>query len=144
MSTHNTCKTRTRECESLVGKYSCESEFGFSEPKYSRVRVRVTHECTRGQPYPVKNDEEGLKNLWAGQQKLLEAFDLQFPDQRQPALTVPPALPTFPALQARLAPPTEALTITPAISPPAGPAPIPISHPPEVLHPKPAQFTNPS
>src|SRR5271168_2479050 len=69
--------------------------------------------------HPVKNNEEGLKNLWAGQQKLLEAFDLQFPDQRQPALTVPPALPTFPALQA----------------PPAGPAPIPIS---------PAQFTNPS
>src|ERR1700678_540843 len=85
--------------------------------------------------HPVKNDEEGLKNLWAGQQKLLEAFDLQFPDQRQPALTVPPALPTLPALQARPAPPTEALTITPAISPPAGPAPIPIS---------PAQFTNPS
>src|ERR1700678_848436 len=79
--------------------------------------------------HPVKNDEEGLKILWAGQQKLLEAFDLQFPDQRQPALTVPPALPTLPA------PPTEALTITPAISPPAGPAPIPIS---------PAQFTNPS
>src|SRR6202522_1679920 len=73
--------------------------------------------------HPVKNDEEGLKNLWAGQQKLLEAFDLQFPDQRQPALTVPPALPTLPALQARPAPPTEALTITPAISPPAGPAP---------------------
>src|SRR5271168_4754934 len=94
--------------------------------------------------HPVKNDEEGLKNLWAGQQKLLEAFDLQFPDQRQPALTVPPALPTFPALQARPAPPTQALTITPVISPPAGPAPIPISHPPEVLHPKPAQFTNPS
>src|ERR1700678_2979370 len=88
--------------------------------------------------HPVKNDEEGLKNLWAGQQKLLEAFDLQFPDQRQPALTVPPAL------QARPAPPTQALTITPAISPPAGPAPIPISHPLEVLHPKPAQFTNPS
>src|SRR5271168_4415843 len=106
--------------------------------------------------HPVKNDEEGLKILWAGQQKLLEAFDLQFPDQRQPALTVhpalptlpalqarprqpaltvPPALPTLPALQARPAPPTEALTITPAISPPAGPAPIPIS---------PAQFTNPS
>src|ERR1700678_3196392 len=85
--------------------------------------------------HPVKNDEEGLKNLWAGQQKLLEAFDLQFPDQRQPALTVPPALPTLPALQARPAPPTQALTITPAISPPAGPAPIPIS---------PAQFTNPS
>src|SRR5271163_2210411 len=98
--------------------------------------------------HPVKNDEEGLKILWAGQQKLLEAFDLQFPDQRQPALTVhpalptlpalqarprqpaltvPPALPTLPALQARPAPPTEALTITPAISPPAGPAPIPIS-----------------
>src|ERR1700678_2715998 len=94
--------------------------------------------------HPVKNDKEGLKNLWAGQQKLLEAFDLQFPDQRQPALTVPPALPTFPALQARPAPPTQALTITPAISPPAGPAPIPISHPLEVLHPKPAQFTNPS
>src|SRR6202522_1329849 len=94
--------------------------------------------------HPVKNDEEGLKNLWAGQQKLLEAFDLQFPDQRQPALTVPPAIPTFPALQARPAPPTQALTITPAISPPAGPAPIPISHPLEVLHPKPAQFTNPS
>src|SRR6202522_1823847 len=106
--------------------------------------------------HPVKNNEEGLKILWAGQQKLLEAFDLQFPDQRQPALTVhpalptlpalqarprqpaltvPPALPTLPALQARPAPPTEALTITPAISPPAGPAPIPIS---------PAQFTNPS
>src|SRR6202522_2946636 len=85
--------------------------------------------------HPVKNDEEGLKNLWAGQQKLLEAFDLQFPDQRQPALTDPPALPTLPALQARPAPPTQALTITPAISPPAGPAPIPIS---------PAQFTNPS
>src|ERR1700678_4449474 len=85
--------------------------------------------------HPVKNDEEGLKILRAGQQKLLEAFDLQFPDQRQPALTVPPALPTFLALQARPAPPTEALTITPAISPPAGPAPIPIS---------PAQFTNPS
>src|ERR1700678_3185764 len=106
--------------------------------------------------HPVKNDEEGLKILWAGQQKLLEAFDLQFPDQRQPALTdhpalptlpdlparprlpaltVPPALPTLPALQARPAQPTEALTITPAISPPAGPAPIPIS---------PAQFTNPS
>src|SRR5271168_4674054 len=34
-----------------MGKYLCESEFGFSEPKYSRVRVRVTHECTRGQPY---------------------------------------------------------------------------------------------
>src|SRR6202522_3917367 len=85
--------------------------------------------------HPVKNDEEGLKNLWAGQQKLLEAFDLQFPDQRQPALTVPPALPTLPALQARPAPPTQALTITPAISPPAGPAPIPIS---------PVQFTNPS
>src|SRR5271155_516127 len=106
--------------------------------------------------HPVKNDEEGLKFLWAGQQKLLEAFDLQFPDHRQPALTVPPALPTLPALparprqpaltvppalptlpalQARPAPPTEALTITPAISPPAGPAPIPIS---------PAQFTNPS
>src|ERR1700678_2171598 len=106
--------------------------------------------------HPVKNDEEGLKNLWARQQKLLEAFDLQFPDQRQPALTVhpalptlpalqarprqpaltvPPALPTLPALQARPAPPTEALTITPAISPPAGPGPIPIS---------PAQFTNPS
>src|ERR1700678_550507 len=85
--------------------------------------------------HPVKNDEEGLKNLWAGQQKLLEAFDLQFPDQRQPALTVPLALPTFPDLQARPAPPTEALTITPAISPLAGPAPIPIS---------PAQFTNPS
>src|SRR5271155_214858 len=71
--------------------------------------------------HPVKNDEEGLKILWAGQQKLLEAFDLQFPDQRQPALTVPPALPTLPALQARPAPPTQALTITPAISPPAGP-----------------------
>src|SRR5271155_5689077 len=85
--------------------------------------------------HPVKNDEEGLKILWAGQQKLLEAFDLQFPDQRQPALTVPPALPTLLALQARPAPPTEALTITPAISPPAGPGPIPIS---------PAQFTNPS
>src|ERR1700678_2919298 len=85
--------------------------------------------------HPVKNDEEGLKILWAGQQKLLEAFDLQFPDQRQPALTDPPALPTLPALQARPAPPTQALTITPAISPPAGPAPIPIS---------PAQFTNPS
>src|SRR6202522_3225460 len=85
--------------------------------------------------HPVKNNEEGLKNSWAGQQKLLEAFDLQFPDQRQPALTVPPALPTLPALQARPAPPTQALTITPAISPPAGPAPIPIS---------PAQFTNPS
>src|SRR5271155_1987392 len=85
--------------------------------------------------HPVKNDEEGLKILWAGQQKLLEAFDLQFPDQRQPALTVPPALPTLPALQARPAPPTQALTITPAISPLAGPAPIPIS---------PAQFTNPS
>src|ERR1700678_4009219 len=85
--------------------------------------------------HPVKNDEEGLKILWAGQQKLLEALALQFPDQRQPALTVPPALPTLPALQARPAPPTEALTITPAISPPAGPAPIPIS---------PAQFTNPS
>src|ERR1700678_3563707 len=85
--------------------------------------------------HPVKNDEEGLKFLWAGQQKLLEAFDLQFPSQRQPALTVPPALPTLPALQARLAPPTQALTITPAISPPAGPAPIPIS---------PAQLTNPS
>src|ERR1700678_190887 len=85
--------------------------------------------------HPVKNDEEVLKILCAGQQKLLEAFDLQFPDQRQPALTVPPALPTLPALQARPAPPTEALTITPAISPPAGPAPIPIS---------PAQFTNPS
>src|SRR6202522_2003468 len=85
--------------------------------------------------HPVKNDEEGLKILLAGQQKLLEAFDLQFPDQCQPALTVPPALPTLPALQARPAPPTEALTITPAISPPAGPAPIPIS---------PAQFTNPS
>src|SRR6202522_3761340 len=106
--------------------------------------------------HPVKNDEEGLKILWAGQQKLLEAFDLQFPGQRQPALTVhpalptlpalqarprqpaltvPPALPTLPALQARPAPPTEALTITPAISPPAGPGPIPIS---------PAQFTNPS
>src|ERR1700678_3052761 len=27
----------------------------------------------------VKNNEEGLKNLWAGQQKLLEAFDLQIP-----------------------------------------------------------------
>src|SRR6202522_4299040 len=88
--------------------------------------------------HPVKNNEEGLKNLWAGQQRLLEAFDLQFPDQRQPALTVPPAL------QARPAPPTQALKITPAISPPAGPAPIPISHPLEVLHPKPAQFTNPS
>src|SRR5271168_4309716 len=85
--------------------------------------------------HPVKNDEEGLKILWAGQQKLLEAFDLQFPDQRQPAPTVPPAPPTLPALQARPAPPTEALTITPAISPPAGPAPIPISS---------AQFTNPS
>src|SRR6202522_3149146 len=85
--------------------------------------------------HPVKNDEEGLKILRAGQQKLLEAFDLQFPDQRQPALTVPPALPTLPALQARPAPPTEALTIMPAISPPAGPAPIPIS---------PARFTNPS
>src|SRR6202522_1566015 len=85
--------------------------------------------------HPVKNDEEGLKFLWAGQQKLLEAFDLQFPSQRQPALTVPPALPTVPALQALLAPPAQALTITPAISPPAGPAPIPIS---------PAQFTNPS
>src|SRR6202522_732250 len=134
-----------------------------------------TAKATRGQPefdaeirvprfiwrvtrawHPVKNDEEGLKILWAGQQKLLEASDLQFPDQRQPALTVPPALPTFPALQARPhqpaltvppalptlpalqarpAPPTEALTITPAISPPAGPAPIPIP---------PAQFTNPS
>src|SRR5271168_3561666 len=94
--------------------------------------------------HPVKNDEEGLKILWAGQQKLLEAFDLQFAGPRQPALTVPPALPTLPALQARPAPPTEALTITPAISPLAGPAPIPISHPPEVLHPKPAQFTNPS
>src|SRR6202522_3951099 len=79
-----------------------------------------------------------------GPQKLLEAFDLQFPDQRQLALTVPPALPTFLALQACPAPPTQALTITPAISPPAGPAPIPISHPPEVLPPKPAQFTNPS
>src|ERR1700678_1588150 len=85
--------------------------------------------------HPVKNDEEGLKNLWAGQQKLLEAFDLQFLDQRQPALTVPPALPTLPALQARPASPTQALTIMPAISPPAGPAPIPIL---------PAQFTNPS
>src|SRR6202522_1425391 len=106
--------------------------------------------------HPVKNDEEGLKILWPGQQKLLEAFALQFPAQhqpaltvhpglptlpalqarpRQPALTVPPALPTLPALQARPAPPTETLTITPAISPPAGPAPIPIS---------PAQFTNPS
>src|ERR1700679_1188449 len=53
MSTHNTCKTRTRECESLMGKYSCKSEFGFSDPKYSRVRVRVTHECTRGQPWEV-------------------------------------------------------------------------------------------
>src|ERR1700678_3669107 len=89
--------------------------------------------------HPVKNNEEGLKNLWAGQQKLLEAFDLQFPDQHQPALTVP-----FPALQSRPAPPTQALKITPAISPPAGPAPIPISHPPEVLPPKPAQFTSPS
>src|ERR1700678_2983476 len=92
----------------------------------------------------VKNNEEGFKNLWAGQQKLLEAFDLQFPDQHQPALTVPPALPTFPALQARPAPLTQALRITPAISPPAGPAPIPISHPLEVLPPKPMQFTNPS
>src|ERR1700678_313476 len=54
--------------------------------------------------HPVKNDEEGLKILWARQQKLLEAFDLQFPDQRQPALTVPPALPTLPALHARPAP----------------------------------------
>src|ERR1700678_367081 len=93
--------------------------------------------------HPVKNDKEGLKNLWAGQQKLLEAFDFQFPDQRQPALTVPPALPTFLALQARPAPPTQALKITPAISPPAGLAPIPISHPPEVLPPKPTQFPNP-
>src|SRR5271155_153776 len=93
--------------------------------------------------HPVKNDEEGLKNLWAGQQKLLEAFNLQFLDQRQPALTVPPALPTLPALQARPAPPTEALTITPAISPPAGPAPIPVSHGPVGLPlapPKPTQF----
>src|ERR1700679_1659428 len=81
--------------------------------------------------HPVKNNEEGLKNSWAGKQKLLEAFDLQFPDQRQPALTVPPALPTYTALQARPAPLTQALTITPAIFPPAGPAPIPISHPPE-------------
>src|SRR5271168_1381055 len=56
MSTHNTCKTRSRECESLVGKYSCESEFGFLDPKYSRVRVRVTHECTRGQPYEAEID----------------------------------------------------------------------------------------
>src|SRR6202789_4241001 len=106
--------------------------------------------------HPVKNNEQGRKILGARQQKFLEAFALQFPDQRQPALTVhpalpalpalqarprqpaltvPPALPTLPALQARPAPPTEALTITPAISPPAGPAPIPIS---------PAQFTNPS
>src|ERR1700678_1428165 len=94
--------------------------------------------------HPVKNNEEGLKNLWAGQQRLLEAFDLQFPDQCQPALTVPPALPTFLALQAHPAPPTQALKIMPAISPPAGPAPIPISHPLEVLPPKPTQFTNPS
>src|SRR5271168_2859429 len=63
--------------------------------------------------HPVKNDEEGLKILWAGQQKLLEAFDLQFPDQRQPALTVHPALPTLPALQAR--PRQPALTVPPAL-----------------------------
>src|SRR6202522_3940440 len=100
------------------------------EIRFPRFIWRVTRAW-----HPVKNDEEGLKFLWAGQQKLLEAFDLQFRDQRQLALTVPPALPTLPALQACPAPPTEALTITPAISPPAGPAPIPIS---------PAQFTNPS
>src|SRR6202522_4048490 len=106
------------------------------QPEFDKeIRVpRFIWRVTRAW-HPVKNDEEGLKILWAGQQKLLEAFDLQFPDQRQPALTVPPALPTLPALQARPAPPTKALTITPAISPPAGPAPITIS---------PAQFTNPS
>src|SRR6202789_2842906 len=106
------------------------------QPEFDeKIRVpRFIWRVTRAW-HPVKNNKEGFKNLWAGQQKLLEAFDLQFPDQRQPALTVPLALPTLPALQARPAPPTEALTITPAISPPAGPAPIPIS---------PAQFTNPS
>src|ERR1700678_970690 len=127
------------------------------QPEFD-AEIRVPRFIWRGTRawHPVKNDEEGLKILWAGQQKLLEAFNLQFPDQRQPALTVhpalptlpalqarprppaltvPPALPTLPALQARPAPPTETLTITPAISPPAGPAPIPIS---------PAQFTNPS
>src|SRR6202522_2135507 len=121
------------------------SKATMGQPEFDQeIRVpRFIWRVTRAW-HPVKNDEEGLKNLWAGQQKLVEAFDLQFPDQCQPALTVPPALPTFPALQARPAPPTQALTITPAISPPAGPAPIPISHPPEVLHPKPAQFTNPS
>src|SRR6202522_4425595 len=121
------------------------SKATMGQPEFDQeIRVpRFIWRVTRAW-HPVKNDEEGLKNLWAGQQKLVEAFDLQFPDQRQPALTVPPALPTFPALQARTAPPTQALTITPAISPLAGPAPIPISHPPEVLHPKPAQFTNPS
>src|ERR1700678_1821035 len=54
MSTRNTCKTRTRECESPMGKYTCESEFGFSDPKCLRVQVRVTHECTRGEPYPAR------------------------------------------------------------------------------------------
>src|ERR1700675_1128275 len=92
------------------------------EIRVPRFIWRVTREW-----HPVKNNKEALKSLWAGHQKLFEAFDLQFPDQRQPALTVPPALPTLPALQARPAPPTRALTITPAISPPAGPAPIPIS-----------------
>src|SRR6202522_4025906 len=116
------------------------SKATMGQPEFDQeIRVpRFIWRVTRAW-HPVKNNEEGLKNLWAGQQKLLEAFDLQFPDQHQPALTVP-----FPALQSRPAPPTQALKITPAISPPAGPAPIPISHPPEVLPPKPAQFTNPS
>src|ERR1700678_3610245 len=120
------------------------SKATMGQPEFNQeIRVlRFIWRVTRAW-HPVKNNEEGLKNLWARQQKLLEAFHLQFPDQRQPALTVPPALPTFPALQARPAPPTQALKITPAISPLAGPAPIPISHPPEVLPPKPTQFTNP-
>src|ERR1700678_2092085 len=120
------------------------SKATMGQPEFDQeIRVpRFIWRVTRAW-HPVKNNEEGLKILWAGQQKLLEAFDLQFSDQRQPALTVPPALPTFPALQARPAPPTQALKITPAISP-AGPAPIPISHPPEVLPSKPTQFTNPS
>src|ERR1700678_1624634 len=104
------------------------SKATMGQPEFDQeIRVpRFIWRVTRAW-HPVKNNEEGLKNLWAEQKKLFEALDRQFPDQRHPALTVPPALPTFPALQARPAPPAHALKITPAIFPPAGPAPIPIS-----------------
>jgi hypothetical protein len=35
----------------LAGKYSCKCEYRFCHPKYSQLRVRVTRECTRAQPY---------------------------------------------------------------------------------------------